>query len=200
MRKILHRFNMVEIVLAIGVVAFGITGVMALLPPALNANRDTVNDVFVDEAISKMRLLFETFFEPNFDTYISSGNYIAEKADGEITDTEVANFQSTYSPATMETKKLFSDTNLHNLFRIFRDGNVYYLNSVDGETASAVHVLLYKEKIPEETVGVGTGQITFSEGFGEGYRIYMIFSWPVTASWNARQKRTVIYDCFRNNH
>lgn len=200
MRKILHRFNMVEIVLAIGVVAFGITGVMALLPPALNANRDTVNDVFVDEAISKMRLLFETFFEPNFDTCISAGNYIAEKADGEITDTEVANFQSTYSPATMETKKLFSDTNLHNLFRIFRDGNVYYLNSVDGETASAVHVLLHKEKIPGETVGAGTGQISFSEGFGEGYRIYMTFSWPVTASWNARQKRTVIYDCFRNNH
>ncbi len=200
MRKILHRFNMVEIVLAIGVVAFGITGVMALLPPALNANRDTVNDVFVDEAISKMRLLFETFFEPNFDTYISAGNYIAEKADGEITDTEVANFQSTYSPATMETKKLFSDTNLHNLFRIFRDGNVYYLNSTDGETASAVHVLLHKEKIPGETVGAGTGEISFSEGFGEGYRIYMTFSWPVTASWNARQKRTVIYDCFRNNH
>lgn len=200
MRKILHRFNMVEIVLAIGVVAFGITGVMALLPPALNANRDTVNDVFVDEAISKMRLLFETFFEPNFDTCISAGNYIAEKADGEITDTEVANFQSTYSPATMETKKLFSDTNLHNLFRIFRDGNVYYLNSVDGDTASAVHVLLHKEKIPGETVGAGTGQISFSEGFGEGYRIYMTFSWPVTASWNARQKRTVIYDCFRNNH
>ena len=200
MRKILHRFNMVEIVLAIGVVAFGITGVMALLPPALNANRDTVNDVFVDEAISKMRLLFKTFFEPNFDTCISAGNYIAEKAHGEITDAEVANFQSTYSPATMETKKLFSDTNLHNLFRIFRDGNVYYLNSVDGETASAVHVLLHKEKIPGETVGAGTGQISFSEGFGEGYRIYMTFSWPVTASWNARQKRTVIYDCFRNNH
>lgn len=200
MRKILHRFNMVEIVLAIGVVAFGITGVMALLPPALNANRDTVNDVFVDEAISKMRLLFKTFFEPNFDTCISAGNYIAEKAHGEITDTEVANFQSTYSPATMETKKLFSDTNLHNLFRIFRDGNVYYLNSVDGDTASAVHVLLYKETIPKETVGMGTEEIPFLKGFGEGYRIYMIFSWPVTASWNARQKRTVIYDCFRNNH
>ena len=215
MRKILHRFNMVEIVLAIGVVAFGITGVMALLPPALNANRDTVNDVFVDEAISKMRLLFKTFFEPNFDTCISAGNYIAEKAHGEITDTEVANFQSNYSPAKMETKKLFDwNEDLHKRFRIFRDGNVYYLDTVakdpeepgaapsptEGDTASAVHVLLYKEKIPKETVGVGTGQITFSEGFGEGYRIYMIFSWPVTASWNARQKRTVIYDCFRNNH
>lgn len=203
MRKILHRFNMVEIVLAIGVVAFGITGVMALLPPALNANRDTVNDVFVDEAISKMRLLFKTFFEPNFDTCISAdlSSYIEKK---EKEEQSIANFQSKYqsdySPATMETKKLFSDTNLHNLFRIFRDGNVYYLNSTDGETASAVHVLLYKEKIPGETVGMGTGQISFSEGFGEGYRIYMTFSWPVTASWNARQKRTVIYDCFRNNH
>ena len=205
MRKILHRFNMVEIVLAIGVVAFGITGVMALLPPALNANRDTVNDVFVDEAISKMRLLFKTFFEPNFDTCISAdpSSYIEKK---EKEEESIANFQSNlqptspYSPATMATKKLFSDTNLHNLFRIFRDGNVYYLNSTDGETASAVHVLLYKEKIPGETVGMGTEQITFSEGFGEGYRIYMIFSWPVTASWNARQKRTVIYDCFRNNH
>ena len=204
MRKILHRFNMVEIVLAIGVVAFGITGVMALLPPALNANRDTVNDVFVDEAISKMRLLFKTFFEPNFDTCISAdlSSYIEKK---EKEEESIANFQSKYqsdySPATMETKKLFSDTNLHNLFRIFRDGNVYYLNSTDGETASAVHVLLYKEKIPEKTFEVGTKQITFfPEEFGGGYRIYMIFSWPVTASWNARQKRTVIYDCFRNNH
>lgn len=219
MRKILHRFNMVEIVLAIGVVAFGITGVMALLPPALNANRDTVNDVFVDEAISKMRLLFKTFFEPNFDTCISAelSPYFEKKEDEEKS---IANFQSKcqsdYSPAKMETKKLFDwNEDLHKRFRIFRDGNVYYLDTVakdpeepgaapsptEGDTASAVHVLLYKEKIPEETVGMGTGQITFfSEEFGEGYRIYMIFSWPVTASWNARQKRTVIYDCFRNNH
>lgn len=214
MRKILHRFNMVEIVLAIGVVAFGITGVMALLPPALNANRDTVNDVFVDEAISKMRLLFKTFFEPNFDTCISAdpSSYIKEKEDEEES---MEGFQSDYSPAKMETKKLFDwNEDLHKRFRIFRDGNVYYLDTVakdpeepgaapsptEGDTASAVHVLLYKEKIPEETVGMGTEPITFSEGFGEGYRIYMIFSWPVTASWNARQKRTVIYDCFRNNH
>lgn len=204
MRKILHRFNMVEIVLAIGVVAFGITGVMALLPPALNANRDTVNDVFVDEAISKMRLLFKTFFEPNFDTCISAelSSYFEKKEDEEDSIANFqSNFQSDYSPAKMETKKLFDwNEDLHNLFRIFRDGNVYYLNSVDGDTASAVHVLLYKETIPEETVGAGTGEISFSEGFGEGYRIYMTFSWPVTASWNARQKRTVIYDCFRNNH
>ena len=54
MRKILHRFNMVEIVLAIGVVAIGVTGVMALLPPSLNANRDVAADAFAEEAMSKM--------------------------------------------------------------------------------------------------------------------------------------------------
>ncbi len=57
MRKILHSFNMVEIVLAIGVVAIGVTGVMALLPPALNANRDVAADAFVAEAASKVSAL-----------------------------------------------------------------------------------------------------------------------------------------------
>ena len=195
MRKIFHSFNMVEIVLAIGVVAFGITGVMALLPPALNANRDTVNDVFVDEAISKMRLLFKTFFEPNFNSYVKNGNYMKS---GSFSESDVNNFPATYSPATMETKKLFSNTDLHNLFRIFRDGNVYYLNSDNGETASAVHVLLYKQDLPIENVGLGASTLTYSSGKLEGYRISMIFSWPVTAAWSARQKRIVIYDCFPN--
>ena len=57
MRKIRHSFNMVEIVLAIGVVAFGITGVMALLPPALNAMKNVNYDGFMDEAASKIQWL-----------------------------------------------------------------------------------------------------------------------------------------------
>ncbi len=49
MRKIRHSFNMVEIVLAIGVVAFGIIGVMALLPPALNAMKNVNYDGFTEK-------------------------------------------------------------------------------------------------------------------------------------------------------
>ena len=48
------RFNLVEIILAMGVIALGMTAVMALLPPALNANRDAMGDAVAEEVASKM--------------------------------------------------------------------------------------------------------------------------------------------------
>ena len=53
-KKHLFRFNLIEIILAMGVVAIGMTAVMALLPPALNANRDAAGDVVAAEIASKM--------------------------------------------------------------------------------------------------------------------------------------------------
>ena len=53
-KKHLSRFNLIEIVLAIGVVAIGMTAVLALLPPALNANRDSLGDSHAAEIASNM--------------------------------------------------------------------------------------------------------------------------------------------------
>ena len=53
-KKHLFRFNLIEIILAMGVVAIGMTAVMALLPPALNANRDATGDAVAVEAASQM--------------------------------------------------------------------------------------------------------------------------------------------------
>ena len=72
MQKILHRFNMVEIVLAIGVVAFGITGVMALIPPALNAMKNVSYDTFMDEAASKIQWLIKYVNVSNIADYNTS--------------------------------------------------------------------------------------------------------------------------------
>lgn len=52
-------FNMIEIVLAIGIAAFGIMAVVAMIPPALNANRDVAADSFAQEAASKMVFLMK---------------------------------------------------------------------------------------------------------------------------------------------
>ena len=48
-KKHLSKFNLVEIVLAIGVVALGMAAVLALLPPALNANRASQGDANTTE-------------------------------------------------------------------------------------------------------------------------------------------------------
>ena len=56
MRKKRHlsKFNLIEIVLAIGVVALGMTAVLALLPPALNANIDSQGDANAAEIASNV--------------------------------------------------------------------------------------------------------------------------------------------------
>ena len=108
MRKILHRFNMVEIVLAIGVVAIGVTGVMALLPPSLNANRDVAADAFVEEAASKVSALLNL-------------KYIPEWKNG--TDLPFTNSSTQPEPTPGITKGSDVDSNLSD-WKISKD-NIY---------------------------------------------------------------------------
>ena len=190
MRKIRHSFNMVEIVLAIGVVAFGITGVMALLPPALNANRDVVNDSFVDEGISKMQAAFSAYILPQWDTYIASSSSTFIKT---ISSADSINKNlHTQRYSLDEFKKngtKFPDKNNPNvssLFNIYNIDNVYCLVSADESTA--IHATIWKENIPN--IDSSAAQ-----------RIYIEFSWPVTAAYETRKNtnctRIVTFDVFK---
>jgi Tfp pilus assembly protein PilV len=44
-----HDFNLIEVVLALAVIAFGVVSVLALLPASLKANRDSVSDTHAAE-------------------------------------------------------------------------------------------------------------------------------------------------------
>lgn len=192
MRKIRHSFNMVEIVLAIGVVAFGITGVMALLPPALNANRDVVNDSFVDEAISTMQAAFSTYCIPRWDTFIDSSLFIKDVATSDIEQTNKA-LNTTYAPAEIKGKNPFPDASVSSLFNISRVNNVYYIESIDGTTA--IHATIWKEQVRD--MNCGKTSYTYLPQNANAQRIYMTFSWPTTAAWSARQTRTIVFDVFK---
>lgn len=195
MRKIRHSFNMVEIVLAIGVVAFGITGVMALLPPALNANRDVVNDSFVDEAISTMQAAFSTYCIPKWDTFIAPNlpsSHIRNVNASDIKQTNDA-LNTTYAPTKIKGKNPFPDASVSSLFNISRINNVYYIESID-ETA-AIHTTIWKEQIGD--MNCGKTSYTYLPQGANAQRIYMTFSWPATAAWSARQTRTIVFDVFK---
>ena len=203
MRKICHSFNMVEIVLAIGVVAFGITGVMALLPPALNANRDVVNDSFVDEGISKMQALFNTEFLKNWDKYISdkqTKNYIKKYTSSSYSSTN-ASLKKDYTKANCSA--LFSG-DMHDVFNIYNKDNVYYIESGfpgTSETKTAIHATIWRADLDDIFYNPTGGYLNASQtndgGYG-GYRIYIEFSWPVTAEYDIREKRIIVYDIFNN--
>lgn len=174
MRKIFHRFNMVEIVLAIGVVAFGITGVMALLPPALNANRDVTQETFADEAISKT-------------SYFLSG---LKWSDIQGFPTTQPNGTDDYSPYTLTASEIVTNSNCYT-----QPGqtDLLYFSSPNGVQ---VHLKVWRGNIPE----IWDGDSSHDEGT-EGYRLYMLYSWPVTATkLSNRQQRLVIYDTYKHQY
>ena len=173
MRKILHRFNMVEIVLAIGVVAIGVTGVMALLPPALNANRDVAVDAFVDEAASKMQAIFKLKYVPEWSSAITAletnpPDSTTYPADNDFKTTEVVSGWKIYEKNT--------------------GNDAYKFLSSDGITS--VHARVWKGKIDD------LNGISSQPSITDAARIFVEFSWPTTATSN-RQTRLIAFDVFK---
>ena len=59
MHAIRHAFNMVEITLALGVVAIGVLSVLALFPVGANASRDAIASTYAAEAADELLHLLE---------------------------------------------------------------------------------------------------------------------------------------------
>lgn len=171
MRKIRHSFNMVEIVLAIGVVAFGITGVMALLPPALNAMKNVNYDGFMDEASSKVQWLIKYLNVASIPDYA----------------TDTPNPDEIF--ATDKTHEL-QDTKIYEI----KANSLYYVESEDGETG--VHVKIWKAPIEDVWQLGETGQ-EYAKPSG-AYRIYICVNWGKSDKWSNRTKRYLVYNIFPN--
>ena len=45
-------FNMIEVLLALGVTAVGIMGILAVIPMTLNANRDAAADSYITDVVN----------------------------------------------------------------------------------------------------------------------------------------------------
>ena len=164
------KFNMIEIVLAIGIAAFGITAVVAMIPPALNANRDVSADAFVDEAVSKigtyvnLALMYQT-------------NWTTTCPNSEPSDV-----------AVKDTDKTGSDILGMNMWQTSTNG-VYYMEASDG-TPFAVK-LWCNPTISDFYNGSSTGQ-----NLSQGVRIYAEVAWPANRAAN-REKRTFCWDVFK---
>lgn len=176
MRKILHSFNMIEIVLAIGVVAFGVTAVMALLPPSLNANRDVAADAFVAEAASKASALLNL-------------KYIPDWKNG--TSLPFSSAQTQPQPESKIDKGSVIDSNLSD-WKIYETSkpSVYLFES--GDETTYLHASFRQADIPSDLYN-GTGSVAPADA-NNAKRIFVEFSWPVSIAMENRQKRLFVFD------
>ncbi|MDD5699480.1 MAG: hypothetical protein PHH77_12775 [Victivallaceae bacterium] len=97
-------FNMIEILLALTVIAIGMTSILGLFPVGLNASRDAVAENcsadVIDQLITYFRVINESGskYSENFG---SSGNYSdSNNIDAATIDSESAEFLTAYNGAT----------------------------------------------------------------------------------------------------
>ncbi|MBQ9772021.1 MAG: hypothetical protein IJW23_09390 [Lentisphaeria bacterium] len=218
-RKIhLSKFNLVEIVLAIGVVALGMAAVLALLPPALNANRASQGDANTTEIASNMITYIDmvaldcagntsefkvttppldpanddttwcTALESRFETAAPSANSVAVPAEG-------ASFNN------LLDDKLFPLFNVESGSKDKPKWMTYIKVDEDGNKIPAANVYVWMKKINYEPTtshegikGIGTGTTARS-----CYRFYIKVCWPADAPADAdnREERTFVHEVVR---
>ena len=200
-KKHQFRFNLIEIILAMGVVALGMTAVLALLSPALNANRGSLGETVAAEAAANMI------------TYIDRVNQFAagKTVEFDTTDTDPSNDDaewssnlenvfSTSAPDAIPEGKTYN-SEFAEPFQCFRSASgTSWLAYVPDDVAVAnVYVWMKKiEKQPNESHD-GINQLGTTPNVRSCYRFYIKVSWPADAPPDAsfRQERTFVYEVLR---
>lgn len=214
MRKKRHlsKFNLVEIVLAIGVIALGMAAVMALLPPALNANRNSIGDTHAAEIASNMVSYIDKIalecahstseFNPS-DTVTTDddGAFITEL--GNRFETEAPAVNSVQVPGDTYTNKLaepYSQFNVESGSTTKPEWMTYIKTDADGVVTPIANVYVWMKNISaspedhEKIKEIGSATPTRS-----CFRFYIKVCWPVDAPADApnRQERVFIHEILR---
>lgn len=202
-------FNLIEITLAIAVVAIGVAAVMALFVPALNASKDSLTDTYTADVVN------------TFVTYVR----------GELTRdwTNISNFNDKEKVATDDMLKL-DNANYWQLGNSLITGTGIYdckdtkspdpkpddsvYQTIKGECAKSVfrikvdpdftaHMRIWYEELndsdknPNQFNKNGTPEsLTNDKGI---VRFYFELSWPATIPYAARKKSLYVTEFYNRN-
>jgi len=163
-------FNLIEVTMAIAIVGIGIAGVMALFPPAIEANKAADNQNYLGIVADS----FLGYLENQFLSSFSQVSSIAASTNPKPAETfwtgaktAVAGFPGLYTTTQGNIFAVESaDRTVNALVALWQSGSS---NAVDGFTAS------------------DTGNVR---------RVYVEVSWPAALPYDNREKKLYIYDVF----
>lgn len=221
-KKHLSKFNLIEIILAIGVVALGMAAVLALLPPALNANVDSMGDSDAAEIASNMVTYIDKvalecagttseFKKVEGDTRTAAEITAADentwKTEMEKRFTESApGANSVAIPGSTFTNLLDEPFNQFNVESGSKDKPqwmTYVKTDADGTSTPVANVYVWMQKV-EAVSSSNPGGINYPDSGTvvqnrSLYRFYIKVCWPATAPADAtnRQERIFIHEVLR---
>ena len=216
-KKHLSKFNLVEIVLAIGVVALGMAAVLALLPPALNANRASQGDANTTEIASNMVTYIDSIVQEcagKTSEFKKTDPPMDPANDDAVWCSELENRFETEAPAAGTIKVPDENAAFNNaLNEFFPQFNVesgsqtkpqwmtYVKTDADGNKTPIANVYVWMKKINYEPASSheGINGIGSSANARSCYRFYIKVCWPADAPADAdnREERTFVHEVVR---
>lgn len=176
MKKNLFRsgFNLIEVTMAIAIVGIGIAGVMALFPPAIEANKVANNQNYVGMVSDSFLGYLENQVLSDFSKFKSGGSF--------------SSFTS--RPATDDLWKNKSSSSIAGfpgLYTVSGHNNVYAVESADGTVTALIALWHNNAAAPD----------SYSTNANDSRRVYIEASWPAALPYANRTKKLYIYDIFK---
>ena len=221
-KRILRRnFNMVEVMLAVIVVALGIASTFVLFPVGLNASKDAVAESRVADISETAALIVQSEVIPNnvdtankgygFKSIDNSNKYFCSRP----TSSDDTVIDQAIDPESLEDGKKVSGTDLYRM-----DNGLYvYVSKVpdSGEVLFAAAVKVYLDRdsnsdsgFKDEYFCTRNGNKKYSEllnkeGLSDFINKFLLpvaveVSWPVTVPAGDREKRVFRFELFNSEY
>ena len=179
MKKNLFRtcFNLIEVTMAIAIVGIGIAGVMALFPPAIEANKAANNQNYIGLVSDS----FLGYLEGNFLHQFASVSALPSSMP---TENQHKDFWKNKSDSAV--------SGFPGLYQIKKSGgfesNVFAVESADGSVNAVIAVWQSGTNPVDGFTASDTDKVR---------RVYIEASWPAAQPYANRQKTLYIYDVFK---
>lgn len=171
-------FNMIEVVLALGVIALGVVGIMGILPVAINSSKAAVGDSYAADVAN-------TFFSHIETALKAEGNWATELTDIPIEPTQL-NADNTEWNFTEDSGIERKSPGLYKI-RLTQGAN----------TTFTAHARVWRENLPNLSVAKQSLPSPPDERYA--IRVYVEISWPHTADYDNREKRIYAREIFNPN-
>ena len=214
-----HPFNMVEILLALGVIAIGICSVMVLFPVGANASRDSIMEEYAAASAEQMLNMIKYGLEKNWDTYIgtNSGLDASHLANGTLTtgtdatpepDPPDSNVSSVNDNLDLDKASNWSSSNVllggnalqGSIFSLTSAPNTYFQIVIHRDTATTLSSI-GADKIDFRALGkLWVRRVDFNGNhlpYTMAARLNLEISWPVEIPYASRQKAYYTLEVFK---
>ena len=188
-----QHFSLIELMLALGVVAIGVCSVMVLFPIGANASRDASMETFAAQAVEQLLYFKKYQLYSNWDTNINKISTV------DTTNDSATTIPDAQANCTKNDWQL--EPNLNNLFNWSGDDGLFQLVSSKNSPASIsdpnidyrVIIRMRRERIDLND----DGNIDNNDpGFSMAVRLIVEASWPAEIPHSQRQTSTYTLDVF----